>query len=99
MRQTWQLESVLRGQRDVDRESRSLHLHVISRHCLIYQVRVKVRGSTEQMLRVRIASARRVLATRLSIRAVQSSACRRNESVDLNSVERVSDDVDVFIAG
>lgn len=51
------------------------------------------------MFRVRIAIARRVLTTRLSIRAVQSSACRRNESVDLNSVERVSDDVDVCIVG
>ena len=60
---------------------------------------VVTRNSTEQMLRVRIASARRVLTTRFSIRAVQSSACRRNKSVDLNSVERVSDDVDVCIVG
>src|SRR6266702_5486029 len=50
------------------------------------------------MLRVRIASTRRVL-TRVSIRAIQSSARRRNENIDLNSIERVSDDVDVCIVG
>jgi len=36
---------------------------------------------------------------RAPIRAIQSSARRRNEDVDLNSIERVSDDVDVCIVG
>lgn len=50
------------------------------------------------MLRVRIAGTRRLL-TRVSTRTIHSSAHRRNESVDLNSIERVSDDVDVCIVG
>jgi hypothetical protein len=92
---------------DVDGESRSLLardfalvLNLSPRASLLASlVKSESLNSTEQMLRVRIASARRVLATRHSIRAVQSSACRRNESVDLNSIERVSDDVDVCIVG
>ncbi|KAH9015609.1 putative flavoprotein [Lactarius pseudohatsudake] len=50
------------------------------------------------MLRARIASTRSV-PTRVSIRAIQSSARRRNENIDPNSIERVSDDVDVCIVG
>lgn len=47
---------------------------------------------------VRIASTRRVL-TSLPFRTFHASARRRNESVDLNSLERASDDVDVCIVG
>ncbi|KAH9169539.1 FAD/NAD-P-binding domain-containing protein [Lactarius sanguifluus] len=50
------------------------------------------------MLRARIASTRSVL-TRVSTRAIQSSTRRRNENIDPNSIERVSDDVDVCIVG
>ncbi|KAI0267315.1 FAD/NAD-P-binding domain-containing protein [Gloeopeniophorella convolvens] len=47
---------------------------------------------------IRVASTRRALF-KPPTRAIHSSARRRNESVDLNSVERVSDDVDVCIVG
>jgi electron-transferring-flavoprotein dehydrogenase len=47
---------------------------------------------------LRVASARRVLK-RLQTRSIRLSACLRNESVDLSSVERASDEVDVCIVG
>jgi Pyridine nucleotide-disulphide oxidoreductase len=50
----------------------------------------------ERMLRA--TSVRKILA-RVQTRAIQSSARRRNENIDLGSVERVSDEVDVCIVG
>lgn len=47
---------------------------------------------------LRAASVGRILA-RAHTRAIQSSARRWNENVDLSSVERVSDEVDVCIVG
>jgi electron-transferring-flavoprotein dehydrogenase len=47
---------------------------------------------------LRVPSARRVLK-RVQTRAIRSSARLWNEDIDLNSVERVSDQVDVCIVG
>jgi electron-transferring-flavoprotein dehydrogenase len=46
----------------------------------------------------RAASVRRILA-RSQTRAIQSSARRQNEKIDLASADRVSDEVDVCIVG
>jgi electron-transferring-flavoprotein dehydrogenase len=47
---------------------------------------------------LRVASARGVLK-RAQTRSIRWSPCLRNESVDLSSIERVSDEVDVCIVG
>ncbi len=50
----------------------------------------------QEMLRV--ARARRVFRG-VQTRSIRSSACLQNENIDLNSIERVSDEVDVCIVG
>ncbi len=47
---------------------------------------------------LRVVHTRRVLKG-AQTRSIRSSACLRNENMDLNSIERVSDDVDVCIVG
>lgn len=47
---------------------------------------------------LRVASARGVLK-RAQTRSIRWSPCLRNENVDLSSIERVSDEVDVCIVG
>ncbi|KAF8465842.1 FAD/NAD-P-binding domain-containing protein [Russula ochroleuca] len=47
---------------------------------------------------LRVARARRVLKG-VQTRSIRSSACLRNENIDLNAIERVSDEVDVCIVG
>lgn len=47
---------------------------------------------------LRVARARRVLKG-VQTRFIRSSACLWNENIDLNTVERVSDEVDVCIVG
>jgi hypothetical protein len=57
---------------------------------------VKLRRTGQEMLRV--ARARRVLKG-VKTRSIRSSARLRNENIDLNTIERVSDEVDVCIVG
>ena len=47
---------------------------------------------------LRVARARRVLKG-VQSRSIRSSVLLRNENIDLNSIERVSDEVDVCIVG
>lgn len=47
---------------------------------------------------LRVASARRALK-RAQTRSIRSSPRLRNETIDLSSIERVSDEVDVCIVG
>lgn len=47
---------------------------------------------------LRVARARRVLKG-VQSRSIRSSVHLRNENIDLNSIERVSDEVDVCIVG
>ena len=47
---------------------------------------------------LRVARARRVL-NGVQSRSIRSSVHLRNENIDLNSIERVSDEVDICIVG
>jgi hypothetical protein len=78
----------LRGPVSLEGQSPS---HVISRPQKLPTTRRR-----EEMLRA--ASVRRTLA-RLQSREIQLSARRRNENIDLCSVKRASDEVDVCIVG
>lgn len=74
-------------------------MFVVSRrfHVIAYLHSETFRSSCEEEM-LRVARARRVLK-RVQTRSIRSSACLWNENIDFNTIERVSDEVDVCIVG